>query len=168
MKRRLIAAGVAAMLLAMFAGASPASAATTPRCDEGHWPATVQGKPLSFEPGGAAGYYVWHDSDGWHLRTTTPTDRPHSFTGKIVSSDDIRLVRQFRDEGADRLSLNGNTITFSMVTYNGVDGIDFKVGCTESVSFALKANGRAVPASNIWLGATGTARTNPFRVHRVD
>ena len=55
-----------------------------------------------------------------------------------------------------------------MVTYDGVDGIDFKVGCTESVSFALKANGRDAPASNIWLGATGTARTNPFRVHRVD
>ena len=55
-----------------------------------------------------------------------------------------------------------------MVTYGGVNGIDFKVGCTESLSFALKANGRTAQASNIWLGATGTARTNPFRVHRVD
>lgn len=84
-----------------------------------------------------------------------------------MSSDDIRVVRQFREEGADWLSLNGNTITFALVTYDGVDGIDFKVGCTESVSFSLKANGRPAPASNIWLGATGTARTNPFRVHRV-
>ena len=168
MKLRLIAAGLAAVLLTIVAGASPAAAAAEPRCDEGHWPATVQGKPVSFEQGGAAGYYVWHDSDGWHLRTTTPADRPHSFAGKIVSSDDIRVVRQVRDEGADRLSLNGGTITFSLVTYDGVDGIDFKVGCTESVSFALEANGRTAPASNIWLGATGTARTNPFRVHRVD
>lgn len=168
MRRRLIAAGLAATLLTMLAGASPAAAASAPRCDEGHWPASVQGKPVSFGPGGAAGYYVWHDSEGWHLRTTTPTHRPHSFSGKIVSSDDIGVVSQFRDEGADRLSLNGNTINFSLVTYDGVDGIDFKVGCTESVSFALKANGRPAPTSSIWLGATGTARANPLRVHRVD
>ena len=54
MKHRLIAAGLAAMLLTMLAGASPAAALTAARCDEGHWPATVQGKPVSFEPGGAA------------------------------------------------------------------------------------------------------------------
>jgi hypothetical protein len=53
------------------------------------------------------------------------------------------------------------------VTYNGVDGVDIRVGCTEGLAFSLKAFDRLVPASRIWLGVDGTARANPFRIHRV-
>jgi len=158
----LIAAMAAAVVL-------PASAAgeSTARCDEGHWPATVQGTPSSFARGARAGYYVWHDSRGWHLRTTTPQRSPHHFTGTIVSSGDIKMVRQYHDEGRDTVTINGNRMTFSFVTYNGVDGIDFRVGCTNSVVFSLKASGRLVPTTRIWLGHTGHARANPFKISRV-
>jgi hypothetical protein len=157
---------VAAMSAAVILPASATGEAAS-RCDEGHWPATVQGKPATFEQGGRAGYYVWHDSRGWHLRTTTPQRSPHPFTGTIVSSGDIKLVRQFRDEGRDTVTVSGNKLTFKFVTYAGVDGVDFKVGCTESLSFSLKAYDRLVSPSRIWLGARGAARSNPFTVHRV-
>jgi hypothetical protein len=170
MKRSTKAAVQFALTLAMTAAVMvPASAAgdATPRCDEGHWPATVQGKPSTFAAGGRAGYYVWHDSRGWHLRTTTPQRAPHPFTGTIVSSGDVRLVHQYRDEGRDSVTISGHTLTFSFVTYSGVDGIDFRVGCTGALAFSLKAYGRLVPASRIWLGSEGTSRANPFRIHRV-
>jgi len=169
--RRFAKAGT---LLALAAAMSasvmlPASAAgeAAARCDEGHWPATVQGKPATFEKGGRAGYYVWHDSRGWHLRTTTPQRSPHPFTGTIVSSGDIKLVRQFRDEGRDAVTVRGNTLRIKFVTYAGVDGVDFKAGCTRSLSFSLKAYDRLVSPSRIWFGARGTARSNPFTVRRL-
>lgn len=167
MKKMATAMVIAGLLPAMMSVGLGSAAAGTARCDEGHWPATVQGKPASFEPGGAAGYYVWHDLYGWHLRTTTPVKTPHSFTGKIVSNDAVKLVRRFHDEGRDTVTVSGKEISFSFVTYNGVDGIDFKVGCTEAVTFLLKAGGRYVPATRIWLGYRGTAPSNPFTIYRV-
>src|ERR1051326_7783046 len=90
---------VAAMGVAVVLPASAGDAAA--RCDEGHWPATVQGTPSSFARGARAGYYIWHDSHGWHLRTTTPQRSTHHFTGTIVSSGEIKVVRQYHDEGRD-------------------------------------------------------------------
>jgi hypothetical protein len=101
------------------------------------------------------------------LRTTTPQGTPHHFTGTIVSADDIRIVHQYRDEGRDTVTVNGNRLSFSFVTYNGVDGVDFRVGCTASLSFSLKAGGRLVPATRIWLGRYGHAPRNPFTIRRV-
>ena len=170
MKRVAKAGTLLLLVLTISAGAViPAAATDTPAapCDEGRWPATVQGKPGAFTQGGRAGYYVWHDARGWHMRTTTPTRSPHPFSGTIVSSGDIKVVRQYKDEGRDTVTVNGNRMTFSFVTYNGVDGLDFKVGCTRAVSFSLKAYNRLVPASRIWLGRDGTARSNPFTVKRV-
>ena len=170
MSRFTKAATLLALIVAMGAAVVvPASAAgeSTARCDEGHWPATVQGRPSSFTVGGRPGYYVWHDSRGWHLRTTTPQRSAHHFTGTIVSSGDIEAIRQYHDEGRDSVTVSGHRMTFSFVTYNGVDGIDFRVGCTESVGFSLEAAGRRVPTWRIWLGHDGHARANPFTIHRV-
>jgi hypothetical protein len=35
------------------------------------------------------------------------------------------------------------------------------------VGFSLKAYGRTAPTSRIWLGHSGHAPANPFRIHRV-
>ena len=165
--RRIIFGVVLPAMLVAVVSAAPASAEAPTRCDEGHWPATVQGKPATFHAGGAAGYYVWHDSYGWHLRTTTPVRAPHSFTGTIVSRGTVKAVRLYHDEGRDTVTVGAHETRFSFVTYNGVDGIDFRVGCTPSLGFSLKAGGNLVSPSRIWLGADGTARANPFAIHRV-
>ena len=185
MKRSLtvLAAGALAASAALtpLLTASPAGAATagtrlsatatatakrTRACDEGHWPGSVEGQPGSFQPGGPAGYYVWHDASGWHLRTTTPSTEGHTFAGRITASDDIKVLRVVKNEKADSVKLAGRSITFRFDTHNHVDGIDFKVGCAQSLRFALSAEGRAWPASRIKLGATGDAPSNPFSVTR--
>lgn len=146
---------------------APDPAPATARCDEGHWPLSVQGEPRKFEVGGPAGYYVWHDRGGWHLRTTSPWRVGHTFTGRITSSDDIEVLRIHKNEDADQVRLEGEQISFSFDTHKHVDGVDFKVGCTESVTFELQAEGYDVPAPRIRLGLTGSAPSNPFTVTRL-
>ena len=84
-------------ITAMSVSSAGAGTTTTVACDEGHWPATVQGQPERLHAGSTDGYYVWHDRYGWHVRTTTPQRSPHVFTGRIVSSDNIRSVTMVRD-----------------------------------------------------------------------
>jgi hypothetical protein len=163
----LAASAVFTSLLASPAGAATATAKRPRVCDEGRWPASVQGQPVSFHAGGPAGYYVWHDASGWHLRTTTPSTEGHAFTGRITASEDIKVLRVFKNEKADKVVRTGRSITFRFDTHNHVDGIDFKVGCAESLRFALSGEGRVWPASGIKLGATGDAPSNPFAVTRI-
>jgi hypothetical protein len=137
------------------------------RCDEGQWPATVQGVPVGFDPGDAAGYRIWHDGSGWHLRTTTPSSADHVFTGIIRSEDDFHIVARFLDEPADKVQVEGNTLRFELHTRDHVDGLDFTVGCTDHVTFALRAEDSPVPAARIRLGRSGSAPGNPFTVFRV-
>src|SRR5438094_2625116 len=121
------------------AGASGTTAAAP--CDEGHWPATVQGRPERLHAGSTDGYYVWHDRYGWHLRTTTPYKTAHVFSGRIVSSDNIHSVTMVRDENDDRVAFSSHTLSFRFVTYAGIAGVNFTVGCTNSVAFELRQGG---------------------------
>ena len=163
--------GLAALIVPLTAlsvttaGASSTTAAAA-RCDEGHWPATVQGQPERLHAGSTDGYYVWHDRYGWHLRTTTPQKSPHVFTGRIVSSDDIKHVTMVRDENDDRVSISGHTLSFRFVTYAGIDGVNFTVGCTNLVTFELKQGGNWIPTYRIFLGHYGRSPHNPFTIIR--
>jgi hypothetical protein len=156
MKRFATILGLAVMIVpitaisVMTAGAGTTTAAVP--CDEGHWPATVQGQPERLHAGSTDGFYVWHDRYGWHLRTTTPQKSPHVFTGRIVSSDNIKSVTMVRDEKDDRISISGHTLSFRFVTYAGIDGVNFTVGCTNSVAFDLKQGGNRIPAYRIFHG----------------
>ncbi|MGZ4142031.1 MAG: hypothetical protein ACXVQY_05925 [Actinomycetota bacterium] len=162
---------VAALIVPITAlsvsGAGAATTTAAARCDEGHWPATVQGRPQRLHAAGTNGYYVWHDRYGWHLRTTTPQRSPHVFIGRIVSSDNVRLVSMVRDENDDRIAISGHTLAFRFVTYAGIDGVDFTVGCTNSVTSQLYEGGYRVPAWRIFVGYSGRAPHNPFTVSRV-
>ncbi|TMK83675.1 MAG: hypothetical protein E6G46_02675 [Actinobacteria bacterium] len=160
--------GLAVLVVPITAlSVSSAGAATAAACDEGHWPATVQGQPERLHAGSTDGYYVWHDKYGWHLRTTTPQHSPHVFTGRIVSSDNIRSVTFVRDENDDRATVSGHVLSFRFVTFAGIDGVNFRVGCTNSVTFELKLAGNWVPAYRMFLGHDGRAPHNPLTVSRV-
>src|SRR5580693_4378445 len=51
---------------------SPTSASTA--CETESWPASATGKPAGDVAGGAKGFYLWHDANGWHLEVTHATD----------------------------------------------------------------------------------------------
>jgi hypothetical protein len=79
----------------------------------------------------------------------------------------MQVVHEFRNEPNDSVKVVGNVILFRFDTHDHVDGFDFTVGCTESVTFDLRGEGHQWPSDRIWLGLRGRAPSDPFTVSRV-
>lgn len=93
---------------------------------------TLEGKP-SLNADGDRGFWLWHDEDGIHLRTTT-RGLPHVFSGVIRTRERAEFydVHRFRQEHApqnrDRTVVADNdAIRFRFTTYDGMDGLDFRL-----------------------------------------
>jgi hypothetical protein len=119
-----------------------------------------QGKPDNFEPGKPAAYFVWHDRDGWHLRTTTAR-KLHRFRGTIeVDSGEITELLNHNSEarGPDwaRRSRDKKKVTFDLKTDGQADGLNFKVSDNaETVTFSLNVDEGGAPTKRIFVGAQG-------------
>jgi hypothetical protein len=151
-----------------FAAESAADQTSASAC-AGHWPRTVQGTPVQWRVGGRAGDYIWHDSRGWHLRVTHVGSNLAVFSGRIVSAAPM-TVTGYRLEGRDRFALSADrkVLTYRFTNYGHADGLDFRVGCSRSVSFGGSLNGTRLPVGRIWVGHDGRhPLQNPFVIRRV-
>lgn len=166
--------GLVAIAAALFApaatfAATPAAATTTTAtCDEGRWPASVQGVPATFQAGARAGDYIWHSSTGWHLRFTHPGSRRIVFSGKIISNTPL-TVAPYKLEGGDSfaLSADGLTLTYRFINHGRIDGLDFRTACATRLWFKGSMAGNKLPTSRIWLGRRGHhPLQNPFVILR--
>jgi hypothetical protein len=184
MKLRLsIAAGM--LTLSGFAGAlavpagmlaaEPAAArtsvtaATTATTCAGHWPASVQGVPTLYHVGARAGDYIWHDTNGWHVRVTHPTSSRVVFSGTIVSSAPL-AERPVKLEGRDYVALSADrkTITYRLYNYGRIDGFNFKTECAHTLKFTGNMAGSRLSPARIWIGRANLhPLQNPFIVTRV-
>lgn len=158
----------AAPTAAGAAGSGASTAASTssaPHCADGAWrgpdDVNINGRPDSFDAGDNGAAYIWHDSDGWHLRTTDISKDAHHYSGTIAASRgasflDIRPVQLEKD---DRVWVTGdNVLHYSFTTHGGIDGVDFKVSACdgardhETLRFSLDYNGREMDTARIKLG----------------
>ena len=133
------------------------------------WSGQVDGKPAGFAAGGTDGYYVWHGADGFHLRTTDSSG-VYKYTGELHTNGVFTSVDPVRLEKDDQVAVvdGGHTITYSFVTAEGIDGIDFRVDGGTHLGFLLKRDGTRIDPSNIFLGEDGVHPPgNPFRIHRT-
>lgn len=91
------------------------------------------------------GYFLWHNSDGWHIRWTTRGKR-HRFSGKITCDGRFVNFQAISKEKPDFVKqTNAAVIEFDTDTEGGIDGIDFRVTpATNSVFFNLLMDGKAV------------------------
>jgi hypothetical protein len=155
--RRFGAATLAALTaLALITGAAFA------------WTGHVQGRPASFSAGGTDGYYVWHDDDGLHLRTTDSSG-VFKYTGILRTNGTFADVNPVRLEPDDKFEVldGGHTLHFQFVTAEGVDGLDFRVDGGTRVRFALERDGHLIDTSNIFLGEDSVhPKHNPFSIRR--
>jgi hypothetical protein len=146
---------------------TPAPSATG--CSTGTLPAIVQGQPAGMHAGAAAGDYVWHDADGWHIAATHPSKQRMIFTGIIRATKPMTYAR-VRDERNDKVSLSGDklTLTFRFVNYGHVDGVDIGADCARVLRFAFRVDGTSVPRTHVYLGSHGRHPTSdPFAVERA-
>ncbi len=90
-------------------------------------------------------YFLWHDSSGWHLRTTSSRGTFSRFDGTIRVTDGalakfrpIGLERRGRNPDKWELSEDRDELTFEIATNSGFDGFDFSVtGDDARVEFDL-------------------------------
>jgi hypothetical protein len=171
MKPRQLAAGAIAAVGAL-AFATPASA-TTPTaaaCDKTPWEAKVQGAPAGFGAGSPSGDYLWHNTNGFHLRVTHAHSDLRVYSATITSSAPLRMER-VRLEGADvaKLSANRRTIVFVFANHGYVDGIDFHTDCATRLTVSrLHIGNRNLDRHRVFLGAAKAhPAAVPFVVHRM-
>ena len=107
--------------------------------------------------------YLWHDGTGWHVRTTDASTGAHHYSGTIAASPGARFTSfaPVRNEKDDRVWVTGdNVLHYSLTTYRGLDGFNFRVGAclpagevrNETLRFSMDYNGREDDPSRIDLG----------------
>ena len=107
-----------------------------------------------------ARYYVWHDPDGWHLRSCSKA--LNRFDGSIrVSEGTIRKYRpvglEAKGKRPDKWGLDDGRqeIKFDIQTSNRFDGFDFSVSDPSAeIEFDLRINGKEMPG-RIFVGRDG-------------
>jgi hypothetical protein len=108
-----------------------------------------RGKPEGMKAGDTVRWYVWHDGDGWHVRTTTKKAL-HEFTGTMrVINGQVTGVNLAKIENAGatkdwwRLSEGNKVVTLDLRTDGGMDGFDFQVGDkANQIEFTLFIDGK--------------------------
>ena len=128
------------------------------------WNGHVDGKPVAFEAGGTDGYYLWHNDDGFHLRTTDSAG-VFEYSGVLRTNGtftNLKLVKAEADDRADLLD-GGKVIQFRFKTAEGIDGLDVQVVGASRIHVLLDRNGKHVDPANIFLGENGVhPDNNPF------
>jgi hypothetical protein len=162
-------AGVVALALVVAGSVvTPITASAAAPSPDDHWPLWVQGRPQGLDAGDTNGWYVWHDDDGFHVRTTTPSEDGHSFVGVFVTEGRFTDIDKVRFEAADdlRVTDGGHKLIVKFHTHDGMDGVDFRV-TGDRLSLKLSEHGSLIGTSHIFVGLTGAhPDDNPFTLHR--
>jgi hypothetical protein len=165
----LVSGGV----MAITSSAVASSGTTTPAPCTIHddpWPAYTQGMPSGIDPNTAAGVYMWHDANGWHIRVTHHTDSLRTFSGQLITNGTFANVAAVKLEAGDSLatSANHHTISFLFTNYGHIDGLNFVTHCATSIQFAFQTDGHVVPPAKIIIGHGNVhPASDPFTITRV-
>lgn len=134
------------------------------------WAPYTQGQPDKFDPGDTGGVYMWHDTNGWHLRVTHATDDKSVFSGRIATTGHLVDVHAVSLEKTDSLHVgaDGHTITFRFENYGRLDGFDFHTQCAPSITLSFARAGHRLPADRVFIGDHKTNPAHvPFRIIRT-
>ncbi len=133
------------------------------------WPGNDEGRPEQMGENAPEGYYIWHNEDGWHLRTHGPGDN-HEFTARLHTDGVFADVDPVRLENADSFAIDdaGHTMVITFHTFDRWDGVDFRLrDDADCLRFNLKLEDKEISTSSIYLGAEGHHPAHdPFRVCR--
>jgi hypothetical protein len=129
-----------------------------PEAEAGGAALDPRGKPKGFHAGDTVRYAIWHNENGWHLRTTT-AKREHVFRGHVlveggiferIYSHDLEKEGKLRDWW--RVGPERHRVTFDFKTERGLDGIDFRVSrSAKRIQFELHIDGRPEP-NRVFVG----------------
>jgi hypothetical protein len=148
---------VGALLLALTPAAFAAPA--TPK------PSVAEGTP-TIDDSRLMGYYIFHNDDGFHLRTHGP-GAEHVFDAVLRTTgtfENVDVVKLEKDDHVDVLD-GGHKLAIHFHTFNATDGVNFTVRGGEKLRLNLKVDDEHISTDNIFLGAKGGhPKHNPFSI----
>jgi len=109
----------------------------------------------AFDNEKSGGVWIWADSKGWHLRTTSSGPQ-RLMTGLVTPiSGKIEDLHTVRGDLSQRVRLTDRGVEFEFATQADVDGFDWRVtsGCN---SFDVVVDGSRTPGV-VRLGGMGSA-----------
>lgn len=130
----------------------------------------VEGRPNNYELAEQARFYVWHDGDGWHVRTVGPPKIANGFRGtiRLHGTKFLKITPVGLDKRNDEASLSPgkDEFTFKFVTSNKFDGVDFNLDKVEgaSIEFEVLLNGGKAPKRVFIGGKAANPKTNHFAI----
>jgi hypothetical protein len=111
-----------------------------------------EGRP-DFTVGEATGYFIWQDTEGWHIRWTTK-GKKHLFSGTITCDENFVHFKAISRDKTDYIKqVSSQVIRFDAKATGGADGIDFRLSpSTTVVEFDLRTDGSPAPLESIRIG----------------
>jgi hypothetical protein len=129
----------------------------------------LEGQPSSLHQGAMASYWVWHDADGYHLRTTTAHDR-RVFSGRIEFSGGSGWAKACQLGPNDELRLTNQGITFHLSNQRNLKGFDFRMDYPSQATLSLELDdvGSQRMAEHVFMGSNNAhPNANPFKIAAV-
>ena len=126
-----------------------------------------QGEP-AFTGGEVLGVYVWHDTNGQHVRFTTKGKVVRSFKGKVCGTSVSNVQEHKLELDKDTLSVGpeGHCVVFDFSTDGGIDGFDFRAE-GDVVTYDFHMDGKQMPTDLIRIGASSkNPNKSPFVLNR--
>jgi hypothetical protein len=132
------------------------------------------GRPANLDAGDKGGVYLWHDSDGWHLRVTHNGHDEAVFAG-VISTPGQMTVQRVQDEKDDKTFVGpqDHVLAFRFTNYGHMDGVDLQTTCASRINFDLKAGTdeghlHQIGTERLFLGHGDAHPTsNPFVAERA-
>lgn len=126
----------------------------------------LEGQPSTLREGAMASYWIWHDSDGYHLRTTTAHDR-RVFSGRIEFSGGSGWAKAYQLGPDDVVKLTPQGIAFHLATQRSLNGFDFRMDYPSQATLSLELDddkGQKV-VQHVFLGQNNVhPNTNPLTI----
>lgn len=128
----------------------------------GEWPKGTIGQPESAKTPDTAGFFIWQDVSGWHIRVrSTATKEP--FKGTIRGSRNMAAVKEVPAGAGKKVELKDNVVTFEIPPTGELTGFDLTAGCNvDQLQFQLLVGNNPASADAIFVGHQGKAVSPVF------
>jgi len=134
----------------------------------GTWQTQYVGQPKAMKTAEQAGYFVWTDVGGWHLRVRDA--KGTTFSGTVTSTKDIPTAKA-NPAGAGTVNLTANQVTFEFKGTGDLIGFDLAPGCVPppdlQLRFDLQTNGQPADPATIFTGSNSKANGSAFNASRT-
>lgn len=141
-------------------------ATTAVPCAQGTWPKAFTGKPDGLAQASAAGFYIWSDGTGFHIRGIDPLATT-PFSGTITVGNTLTESAVLsKTSDAVTATVANNTISFSFEASALATGFDFSLCQSMQASITVNSGEEQWPAQRILIGSSGRAVSNPILLNR--